>query len=333
MGDEESSGATRFPSATVPATTPDDLLRMVRTPSAPRPTRKVKGIGRARCHGAISVVNAIATGQGASVGITLQAEAEVKVLGTGHLVVDIVSDERETTNLVRTCIQRAFQAGDCGDLGAWVTTWSEIPASRGLKSSSAVANAVIVAALDAVDALDGRSDDELIRMGVEAAVTAGVTITGAFDDASACFRGGLCLTDNGRRELLRRDDVDPSLVAVLHIPAQRISKPSIGALDWKSLAPSTTRAMDLAKAGDWMQALRVNGEACATLLGVSQEPARVALEAGALTAGMTGTGPATATVCEARQAKEVERALRKLKTGAVVRASLTNAQAEVVRKP
>lgn len=292
----------------------------------------VKGVGRARCHGAITVVNAIPTGRGAAVGITLGVQAEVKVMASGHLVVDIVSEERETTNLVRACIQRAFQAGNCGELGAWVTTRSQIPASRGLKSSSAVANAVVLAALDAVDQLDGRSDDELIRLGVEAAVLAGVTITGAFDDASACFLGGLCVTDNGRKELLHRAPV-PELEVVLHVPAQRISKPSIGGLDWKGLAPVSEEALRLAQAGQWMEALRLNGEACAKLLGVSQEPADAALQAGALTAGLSGTGPATAAVCEPEQAKKVEKALRRLETGAVLRARLTNAEAEVVRAP
>lgn len=311
----------------------EDILPLARTPPMLGAQRPMKGKGRARCHGAISVVNAIATGQGAAVGIALEAQAEVKLVASGHLIVDIVSEEKETTNLVRAAVQRAFQAGQCGELGAWVTTWSQIPASRGLKSSSAVANAVMLAALDAVDALEGHSDDELIRMGVEAALTAGVTITGAFDDASACFRGGLCLTDNTRKELLQRTEVDAALVAVIHVPAQRISKPSIGGLDWKSLAPATTEAMRLATQGDWMQALRVNGEACAALLGVSQEPARAALEAGALTAGLSGTGPATAAVADAKHAKKVEKALRKLKTGAVLRAPLTNAQAQVVRRP
>ncbi|HEV8361540.1 MAG TPA: shikimate kinase, partial [Candidatus Thermoplasmatota archaeon] len=194
-------------------------------------------------------------------------------------------------------------------------------------------NAVILAALDALDQVEGRSDDELLRLGVEAAMTAGVTITGAFDDASACFLGGLCLTDNKQRELVQRTEVDPALVALLHIPAQRISKPSISGLDWKSIAPATQEAFDLAKRGEWMRALALNGSAVARLLGVSEEPASVAVAAGALTAGITGTGPATAAVCDARAAKSVERALKKLKTGAVARANLTNAQAEVVRRP
>jgi shikimate kinase len=292
----------------------------------------VKGLGRARCHGAISVVNAIPTGKGAAVGISLQTEAEVKLVPSGHLIVDIVSEEREPTALVRATLQKAFAAGRHDDLGAWVTTWSEIPASRGLKSSSAAANAVVIAALDAIDALEGHEDDELIRLGVEGAMTAGVTITGAFDDASACFRGGLCITDNGRKELLLRQEVDRTMAVVLHIPPQRISKPSIGGLDWKSLAPVSEEALRLAEKGEWLQALRLNGEACARLLGVSEEPARAALGAGALTAGLSGTGPATAAVCEAGAAKAVAKALRKLDTGAVVEAHLTNAQAEVVRK-
>lgn len=320
------------PPALPPHSDPFLGLRVVPAPAQPQAMPKGRGLGRARCHGAITVVNAIPTGTGAAVGIALEAEAEVKLNPSGHLVVDIVSSERETTNLVRACLTRAFAAANFPDMGAWVTTWSQIPASRGLKSSSAVANALILAALEAVGQLEGRDDDELIRLGVEAAVLAGVTITGAFDDASACFRGGLVITDNARKELLHRSEVREDLMAVLHVPEQRIAKSSLGQVDWKSAAPRSLEALALAEKGQWMEALRVNGEAIAALLGLSQEPARAALEAGALTAGLTGTGPATAAVCEPKQARKVEKALRRLDTGAVLSAPLTNRQAEVVRR-
>lgn len=305
-------------------------LRVV--PAAPAGLPKVRGLGRARCHGAISVVNAIPTGKGAAVGIALEVEAEVRLNPTGHLIVDIISEERETTALVRSAVQKAFAAASYPDLGAWVTTWTQIPAARGLKSSSAAANAVLLAALDAVDQAEHRDDDEVIRLGVEAAVMAGVTITGAFDDASACYRGGLVLTDNARKELLHREPVDDGLVAVLHVPRERIPKTSLGAIPWKDAAQQSEDALRLAQQGAWMDALRVNGEAIAQLLGLSEEPAKVAMAAGALTAGVSGTGPATAAVCDARKVKAVEKALRKLDTGAVLTARLTNRTAEVVRK-
>jgi shikimate kinase len=293
----------------------------------------MKGRGKARCHGAITVCNAIATGKGAAVGIALEAEAEVELRPSGHLIVDIVSEEKETTNLVRACVQKAFEAGQCADMGAWVTTRSRIPAARGLKSSSAVANAVVLAALDAVDRLDGVPDEEVLRLGVESAILAGVTITGAYDDAAACLLGGLCLTDNARRELLHREAVDEGLVAVLHVPAQRTPKGSLSGTPWSKVATQAEEAFALAQRGAWPEALRRNGEAYAGLLGVSQEPARVALEAGALTAGLSGTGPSTAAVCEGDKARKVLRALRRLDTGAVIHAQLTNRPAEVVRRP
>jgi len=292
----------------------------------------MKGLGLARCHGAITVVNAIATGKGAAIGIGLETEAEVKVMPSGHLVIDIVGGEREPTALVRACVQQAFHAGNCDHLGAWVSTRSAIPAARGLKSSSAAANAVVLAALDAVDQAESQSDDAIVRMGIDAAVQASVTITGAFDDASACYYGGLCLTDNGKRELLHRSEVREDLVAVLHVPAHRLPKTSLAGTPWEKAAPAAEEAFRLAQKGAWMEALRINGDAYAALLNHSPEPARAALEAGALTAGLSGTGPATAAVCEAAQARKVAKALRKLGTGDVLEAPLTNRQAEVVRR-
>jgi shikimate kinase len=309
-------------------------LQVGQPPGQPSSLAHLRGKGEARCHGAITVVNAIPTGRGAAVGIALEAEAEVRLNPTGHLIIDIVSEEREPTALVRSCIQRAFQAANCGDLGAWVTTRAQMPAARGLKSSSAVANAVVLAALDAVGAAENRDDDEVIRMGVDAAIMAGVTITGAFDDASACYRGGLVITDNGARELLHRSEVDEAMVAVLHVPQQRLPKSGFAGVPWTKAAEASQEALRLVEAGKWMEALRVNGEAIAALLALDQAPAKAAIAAGALTAGLSGTGPSTAAVCASpKEAKKVAKALAKLKTGAVLQAHLSNASAQVVRRP
>ena len=77
--------------------------------------------------------------------------------------------------------------------GGVVRTWSDIPLARGLKSSSAAANAAVLATLDAL----GEDLDplEATRIGVAAARDAGVTITGAFDDASASMLGEVVVTD------------------------------------------------------------------------------------------------------------------------------------------
>lgn len=80
------------------------------------------------------------------------------------------------------------------DTGVSVKTASTLPVASGLSSSSATSNAVIMATHEALKTkyLDGPAEDylnsyDLINMGVDASLEAGVTITGAFDDASASF--------------------------------------------------------------------------------------------------------------------------------------------------
>ncbi len=84
-----------------------------------------------------------------------------------------------------------------------VRTTSDIPVSRGLKSSSAAANAVIMATLDAL----GEQMDplEAIRIGTKAAIAAKVSVTGAFDDACASLFGGVAITDNRSETLMVQD--------------------------------------------------------------------------------------------------------------------------------
>ena len=86
--------------------------------------------------------------------------------------------------------------------GAEIKTWSNIPVAKGLKSSSAAANAT---ALAATAALGKTLDDlELVKLGVEAAFDAKVTVTGAFDDACASYFGGVVITDNLNRQIIKQ---------------------------------------------------------------------------------------------------------------------------------
>ena len=77
---------------------------------------------------------------------------------------------------------------------------------KGLKSSSAAANAV---ALASTAALGKHLDDlELVKLGVDAAFDAKVTVTGAFDDACASYFGGIVVTDNLNRKIIKQMPVD-----------------------------------------------------------------------------------------------------------------------------
>jgi shikimate kinase len=267
--------------------------------------------GKARANGAISVVNAIvAGGPGASLAVDLHTEAKVTLLeDVPEVEVVINGEDAEDPTLARLALKAVVARLGEPEWGGRVETTSAIPPSRGLKSSSAAANAIVLAANQAFQHYEGQAlaRVELLDAAVQAALDAGVSITGAFDDASASMTGGLCVTDNSARKLLHREEMDESLVVVIRVPDER--KGDVRGLPYAPFAPLAREAHALALRGRWQDALTLNGLAAGALYGTPSVWTRDALAAGALCAGVSGTGPAFAAVCRADDAKAVEAAL------------------------
>ncbi len=99
--------------------------------------------------GAATVVNAMACVRGAAFGLGLQTKASVKLDSSMNITATIEGSSEEDTLLMVYCIQEVFEYFNVS-YGARVRTKSSIPVARGLKSSSAAANAVVLAACDAV---------------------------------------------------------------------------------------------------------------------------------------------------------------------------------------
>lgn len=294
--------------------------------------------GRASANGAVSVVNAIVTGHaGASLAIDLRTEAKVTLL-EGVPEVEVVIDGKEAGSeaaLARLVLKGVVSRLGEPEWGGRVETTSTIPSSRGLKSSSAAANAVALAANQAFERYEGRalSKEQLLDVAIDAALDAGVTITGAFDDASASMTGGLCVTDNRERKVLHREAADESLVVLLLVPASKTPTASVRDLPYAPFAPLALEAHRLARTGRWRDALTLNGLVAGALYGVPPAWTRDALAAGAVAAGVSGTGPAFAALADEARAKDVEAALAALApTGArVLRAKPTNRKAEAIQ--
>lgn len=264
-------------------------------------------IGKARCFGAATIVNAIATGKGAAFGVSLKADAEVE-MAEAEDPVKVDTDAGLDSTLVRRCIEIGVERLIGKKLGARVIVKSEIPPSRGLKSSSTVANAVVLATRRALGVF--APDEVLVNIGVDAALDSGVTITGAFDDACASFFGGVVLTNNRTRRIMAGGAIPQDLKAVLQIPGRQISKNSLKDLDFSIIAPEAEEAFRLALRGDIYSAMDLNGRAYAKLLGIDDAPARKAKTAGALSAGLSGTGPAFVALCKSGDAEAVARVLQ-----------------------
>ena len=261
--------------------------------------------GQATCHGAGTIVNAIATGEGAAFGLALRATATVDVRPEAFGVHARVAADVNPL-LAVSAARRILQRRD-RKVGLEISIVSEIPISRGLKSSSAVANAVVRATSRALG-LDPEPQ-EILQASVDAAIDAGVTITGAFDDACASLYGGVCITDNRDRRLLALDRFPSELVAVLYIPRRMIRKSDLQGTDFARIRSKVEAAFQLALRGDYFRALEANSEAYSPVLGIDESPAQRARAAGALAAGITGTGPAILALTKPDRVELVRRAM------------------------
>jgi shikimate kinase len=284
----------------------------------------MKGI--AACRGAATIVNAIATGKGAAFGITLEVNASVELQeGSGDIV---LKGSTEGQGLVANCVTAVVSRTKRNmKVHGEATVMSEIPISRGLKSSSAVSNAVVLATAKAIGS--DLSDMDLILAGIEESIKAGVTITGAFDDASACFLGGVVATDNRSFAVLHRGTMDPDLEMLLHVPDKRITKASVKGLDFGPIREEVDKAFELALNGEYLRAMELNSRAYSKVLDVSEDIAELARKKGALGAGISGTGPATAIVCSRADAQDILSALSR-EEGTVLRARMNETPAREV---
>lgn len=250
----------------------------------------------ASSRGAITILNAIPTGIGAAIGITLQTDAEVTIVEGASGIRAMLPEKGEDDRLTKECVQGVFESAGEKMAQVKVRTCSTIPMSRGLKSSSAAANAITLATTKALDVKMG--DVDIVKMGVQAAKRAGVTVTGAFDDAMACYFGGVAVTNNSEMEVIRRTKLGKkNLRVVIHVPERKIRKAGISSNTFKPLFKQFKEAEELVLDGEYFEAISLNGRLIAESLGIDNAIAEIALKNGALAAGVTGTGPATAILC------------------------------------
>ena len=252
--------------------------------------KELKGFGS--CKGAATVVNAIATGKGAAFGIHLETKAYVTLRKEKGVDVTIDGHPSEETLLAERCVMNVLDEYSNQEYrGADVKTFSEIPISKGLKSSSSAANAIVTATLNALSC--NADNTEILLIGVKSAKEAKVTITGAFDDASAALLGGLVITDNTKNEIIKRIPMPEDLKVLIHVPDFSIRKSEVPIDRVKECYKESEIALELALEGDFAKAMMMNGKTQEKAMNLSGEVSDMAMKCGALSAGLSGTGPAT----------------------------------------
>jgi shikimate kinase len=289
----------------------------------------VTGKATAIAHGAATIVNAIALGKGAAFGVDLWTKAEVKLTGEPNVIkAEITSDPEESTVLIEKTVSRVLQRFSLEkSFGAKVKTWSNIPIARGLKSSSAAANAV---ALATTAALGKRLDDlEIVKLGVDAAFDAKVTVTGAFDDACASYFGGAIITNNLKREIIKQFPLPEDLTVLFHVPPQKAYTADSNVNRLQTVEPLVEIAFKEALEGKVWEALSLNGLIYASASNLNTSIAIDALAAGAVAAGLCGKGPAVTAVVPKDKVDSVKVALQRYE-GEILQAHLNCEKAKVL---
>ena len=287
------------------------------------------GKAEAIAHGAATIVNAIATGEGAAFGVDLWTKAQVELTDEPKMIKgEIASDPSENTFLIERAAARVLEHFKVEkQFGAKVKTQSNIPIARGLKSSSVAANAVVLATVVAL----GKSLDDLavVNLGVDAAFDAKVTVTGAFDDACASFFGGVVVTDNLKRKLIRQSTLPEGFIVLFHVPSQKAYTGNSDVAKMRTVKQLVEVAYKEALRGNFWTALSLNGLIYSSALGYDASVALDALNAGAVAAGLCGKGPAVTTVVPEDKIDPVKAALQRHE-GEVVKAGLNHEKARVV---
>ncbi|MEM1539818.1 MAG: shikimate kinase [Candidatus Bathyarchaeia archaeon] len=280
-------------------------------------------------YGGATIINAIATGKGAAFGVKLWTKAEVKLTDDPHVIRgEITSDPSESTTLIEKTVKKVLKHFRLAEkFGAEVKTWSNIPIARGLKSSSVAANAI---ALATVAALQKEVDDlTIINLGVEGALEAKVTVTGAFDDACASYFGGIVVTDNFKRRIIKRFRAPENLKVLFHIPKTKVYTSSIKVEKLKIISPLIEIAYKEALKGNFWHALTLNGLTYSFTLGYDPSIALDALTAGAVAAGLCGKGPAVTAVVAEDKVDQVKEALIKYE-GEVIETEMNHEKAKIL---
>ena len=290
----------------------------------------MKGKAEAISHGAATIINAIATGKGAAVGVDLWTKASVTLTDeAGTVKVKILSDSSENPILAEKTVEHILKHFGCEkEFGAKVETQSNIPVARGLKSSSAAANAI---ALATTTALERSLDDvSVVKLGVDGALDAKVTITGAFDDACASYFGGVVITDNMERKIVKRLEIDEAPVVLFYVPYKKTYTVGSNVQQMKSVASVVKIAYNEALNGNIWAALTLNGLIYSAALSYDPSPAVDALTAGALAAGLSGTGPAVTAIVAEEKVDSVKEAWQKLE-GKILETKINQEKAKVIR--
>ena len=276
----------------------------------------------AKVFGAVSIVNAIATGKGATLGVDTFVETKlVKKEGTG---IQITSENKTiSSRLINQIIKNMIPNKILEKSRLELDFKSNIPTGYGLKSSSAISSAV---ALSCAKAFEKKiSDEEMLKLGAKTSIQTKVSITGAYDDACACHFGGFNVTDNLKMKLIHRELAPKDLEAIIFLPKSR-KRGNLKRL--KEFNNAFEKSWELAESSDYWNAAILNGIATTSILNSEPRLIMKLMEKGAYCATISGNGPSIVAITDKKHKTKIMKEFSGLE-GKIMIANINNKKAFV----
>lgn len=256
--------------------------------------------------GAISFLNAIPQGIGCAAAVSLPVVADLQydtAPPNTRPTLEVVGGE--ASPLLQWTLDKTYESVLMKPSYKFrVGVRSSIPESKGLKSSSAVS----VALARGIRRVLGQppSANDVAVISAKASLAAGVSVTGAFDDALACAMGGVVVADVRAYWQMLSTELPAGLQALLWVP--EVKRPDIASKgsELRVPDPNAKEAVRLALRGEFLKAMKFNSLVVERALGYDYAKLReAAMAKGAEAAGVSGNGPAMAFVVPRELAPQV----------------------------
>tara|TARA_B100001750_G_scaffold184248_1_gene153098 strand:- start:692 stop:1546 length:855 start_codon:yes stop_codon:yes gene_type:complete len=276
----------------------------------------------ATIHGAVSMVNAIATGKGATIGIDTFVKLRLEV-SNGRGIHILSNNETISSRLINKVIEKIVPKSQLEKKKLELDFNSNIPTGYGLKSSSAISTAVALTCSKIFK--PNMTDKQILKTGVDASIETKISITGAYDDACSCYFGGFNVTNNLKRKIVLQKPAPKDLEVIIYVPKSR-KRGNLRKLN--NLTPAFSNAWELAANSDYWNATILNGIATSSILNSDPQIITNLIESGALCATISGNGPSIMAITKKRNSNSVKKELSTL-DGKIILAKINNRKAEV----
>lgn len=255
-------------------------------------------------YGGVSVVNAIPSWYGSTMAVNLKVKVEIRE-----------GEYKGDSKLVKAILEYVKEKYGLGPFD--VSVYSEIPQMSGLKSSSAVSTAL----LGEIKRRYNLNID-VPKLSAILSIKAGVSYTGALDDAVAAYYGGVSYTYNKEFKVIRKIN-PPEGISILILA--KGDRPKVNLEELRKYKLIFKEIFELSLR-DLFAAMKYNGVLVAEILGYDTTPLEEISRKGALAYGVSGNGPSMFAVCKEGEEGPVYDILSKY--GKVIKASVVYLEGE-----